>query len=395
MKYFFLLLLLVLVACNSASTPTPEPTEPSIVLSSSVTERTNLEPFTLSAEVKNFSATKVEFYQEAELIGSDETAPYTLTTDDNRFGSYTNNYTAKASNAAAETISSSVLVITTNVVTNLLLSPENPIILAGGPVTSFEAYLQTEGDSDSVSVQWSLEGPGSLSVTEGERTEYTPPATLAAETTATVTATLPDGRSGRSVITLRPATPGDSLYFVSARVFDGTDIYVTESSTGTPFPSAIVKVNGTTIPFGGGRFQGSIADIAPGETVELEITVPEGTISGSVTMPSAPDITAPAIGSSVSAANPLTLSWDIVESPANYRLGYGTDPYESALAVFANAVGSSRSYSFTDIPANKTLNLYVMAINETTSFTGPVAPGSGLYAENYDPSSSVAVTTTP
>jgi hypothetical protein len=351
----------------------------------------------LRAEVQNFpDVARVEFYEETNLLGSDETLPYDLVVDNDEFGSYSNTYTAKAVNTAGETLSSNALVITTNVLGELVLSPDDSIMVAGGPATLFEAYLQTEDAGGRVSVTWMLEGPGTLSVSEGEQTEYTPPATLEAETTATVTATLPDGRSGRIFLTLRPSTPGESIYFVNADVRPGVAyITVLENSSGAAFPSAIVSVNGTTIPFSGGRFQGFLSTIGAGETVDLEITVPEGTIRGSVMMPFAPDLIAPTDGSSVSAANPLNIAWDITESPMNFRLGYGTDPYENDLAVSTNSTGSSRSYSFTGIPANKTLNIYVIAQNKTMELTGPMTPDSGLYTQNSDGSSNATITTTP
>jgi hypothetical protein len=280
----------------------------------------------------------------------------------------------------------------------LVLSPESATVVVGRPVIPLEVYLQTKTDSDLVVVKWSLEGPGSLSVTNGERTEYTPPATLSSETTATITATLPDNSlSKKSVLTLREPTPGETSYEVYARVFgSSTDIFVTESSSSSAVPGAVVKVNGTTIPFAGGRFQGALpAAITVGETVDLEIEVPEGTIRASVIMPSAPMLTAPANDSSVSAADPLMLTWTMPESPTRFRLGYGTDPYESELAASANVLGDSRNHSFTAIPTNKTLGVYVIAINETTEATGPVALGFGLYAENSNASSRSTITTTP
>jgi hypothetical protein len=408
MKYIYLLLVLFLAACNPASTPTPEPSpnpnptpnpaDPSITLSSSVTTRTNLDPYTVTVEVKNFSeVTSVEFYKNANFVGSDETAPYELKVTAWQFGVFTDTYIAKATNANGQTISSSPLSININVAQALWISPQESVLLAGGAATSFEAYSRTEETQESVSVSWTLEGPGSLSLLSGERTQYTPPATLEGETTATVTGTLPDGSSAKGVITLRPATPTGNLYNVSARVFgSSTDIFVTESSSSSPFPSAVVKVNGTTIPFAGGRFQGALpAPIVVGETVNLEIEVPEGTIRASVVMPSAPDLTAPANDSSVSAADPLMLTWTMPESPARFRLGYGTDPYESELAASANVSGDSRNHSFTAIPTNKTLGVYVIAINETTEATGPVALGFGLYAENSNASSRSTITTTP
>lgn len=400
MNRFYLLLVLLsltalsLTACVNQPTPS---SEPSLTLSSTVTTRTNLDPFTLTVEIKNFpDVAKVEFFRGSDLIGNTESAPYKYEVTTWQFGVFSDTYTAKATNTSGVAISSSPLTINVNVPDALLVSPQESVMLAGGMATAFEAYLRTEDSSESISVNWTLEGPGSLSVPSGIRTEYTPPATLDAETTATVTGTLPDGRSARGVITLKPATPSGNLYSVNARVFgSSTDIFVTENSSSSPFPSAIVKVNGTTIPFAGGRFQGALpVAITAGETVNLEIDVPEGTIRATATMPAAPDLTAPANGSSLSAANPLELAWTMPASPSSYRLGYGTVPYESDLAVFANAPGENRTQTFTGIPANKTLNVFVIAINEVTEATGPTSDFA-LYAENSADSSRSTVTTTP
>ncbi len=386
---------------TSTSTATRDLPAATVVLTSSVTERTTLDPFTLSVQIENFpDVNKVEFYKDTELIGSDETVPYEITVVSDQFGSYTDSYIAKAISSSGESINSNAVSVTTNVAGQLLVFPNNPIILAGGSATPFETYLQEDGGSgsESISVTWTLEGPGSLSATEGIRTEYTPPATLDTETTATMTGTLPDGRSAQSVITLRPATPAGNLYYVRARVRSGVaDVSVFENSTRTVFPSALVEVNSTTIPFTSGRFQGFIPSIAPGESVNLEITVPEGVIRALVIMPSAPNLTAPASGSSVSAANPLDISWEIAENPTKFSLNYDTDPYESDLSVSVNPSGDSRNYSFTGIPANKTLVISVSAVNEQTELTGPVALDSGsiLFAENFNPSSFTTITTTP
>jgi hypothetical protein len=382
---------------TSTSSATPDLPQANVVLSSSVTNRTDLNPFTLRAEVKNFpDVVKVEFYKATERIGSDETAPYEITVVSNQFGSYSDSYTAKAIAVRGESVSSSSLTITTNVAGEIVLSPDNPIILAGGPVTLFEAYLQTDSTSEEVSVIWALEGPGSVSETEGTQTQYTPPATLDAETTATVTATLPDGRSKHSVLTLRPATPAGNLYHVNADVrTDVAYINVFESTSATAFASALVELNGTTIPYSGGRFQGFLPEITPGESADLKITVPEGVIQASITMPAAPTLTVPANGSVVSAASPLNVSWELAENPTKFVLSYGTDPYESDLAVSIHLTGNSRNHSFTGIPANKTLNISISAVNQQTEMTGPVVSGSVLGAANFNTSSSVTITTTP
>ncbi|MGA8892025.1 MAG: hypothetical protein WB493_10680 [Anaeromyxobacteraceae bacterium] len=68
--------------------------------------------------------------------------------------------------------------------TTLEVHPATITVAAGGP--GFDAV---GGLSDCPAmVRWSIAGPGSLSAMEGIPVHYTPPATVAATTTATLTA---------------------------------------------------------------------------------------------------------------------------------------------------------------------------------------------------------------
>ncbi len=79
----------------------------------------------------------------------------------------------------------SVTLSMTEMPSTLSLSPPEASVMAGGSATGFTATLS----GSSGSIVWTLSGPGSLSAEAGATTSYTPPASVQAATTATLTAT--------------------------------------------------------------------------------------------------------------------------------------------------------------------------------------------------------------
>ena len=68
---------------------------------------------------------------------------------------------------------------------SLAISPASSTVIAGGSPVNFTATLaNTTG-----TVSWALSGPGSIDPATGDTTSYTPPASVASSTTATLTAT--------------------------------------------------------------------------------------------------------------------------------------------------------------------------------------------------------------
>src|SRR5262245_42463945 len=87
---------------------------------------------------------------------------------------------------------------------SLTVSESSKTVIAGDGATTFTAALSTsERPGDVATIDWVLTGPGSISKTTGTSTDYTPPATIASSTTATLTAT--SGSLSASVaITINP-----------------------------------------------------------------------------------------------------------------------------------------------------------------------------------------------
>jgi hypothetical protein len=86
------------------------------------------------------------------------------------------------------------------------ISPESSSIVVGSPAITFQATV----DNSSASVLWRLSGAGSLNLAKGSSVEYTPPTSLPATTTATITATLEGSSiSDKATITLldKPLVP--------------------------------------------------------------------------------------------------------------------------------------------------------------------------------------------
>jgi hypothetical protein len=92
------------------------------------------------------------------------------------------------------------------------VSPASMTLTAGGPAATFTA----SSTSATASFSWSLTGDGSLSVATGPSASYTPPASVAASETVTLTVTA-GGRSGQATITVNPeAAPAVTTRTVSS-----------------------------------------------------------------------------------------------------------------------------------------------------------------------------------
>ena len=115
--------------------------------------------------------------------------------------------------------------------------------------------------------------------------------------------------------------------------------------------------------------------------LNLEIAVPEGTITGTAAIPPAPTIATPAADATVPANQPLTVTWEHT----------GPDPDRFHLHLLGNGLayvvrnipGHQRSHT---IPADQVVppsggraSLYLRAVNDGKSnFTGPVLDTSEM-----------------
>lgn len=96
---------------------------------------------------------------------------------------------------------------------SLGVNPTALVVTAGGAASNLTAT--PHGSSNAIA--WTLSGPGTISTTTGAITAYTPPASVTAETNATVIATA-GSVSGRATITINPI-PGPPIT-VAGQILD-------------------------------------------------------------------------------------------------------------------------------------------------------------------------------
>jgi hypothetical protein len=106
------------------------------------------------------------------------------------------------------------------------VSPKTQTVTMGGAAIKLSATLA----NSSAAVLWTLKGEGSLSNTKGVSVDYTPPATIAAETTAEITATLEGtSSSAKTIITIKPVAtaPGTGVLTVTIAGLERANAAVT------------------------------------------------------------------------------------------------------------------------------------------------------------------------
>ncbi len=130
---------------------------------------------------------------------------------------------------------------------SLTLSESSKTVNAGGGPTTFTATLTgTEG-----TVTWALTGPGSVSTTTGTSTDYTPPATVASPTNATLTAT--SGTLSASVaITIHPPptiTVGGKVVNVELQPMSSLVVRIVGHADATSGTDGAFNIMGVTTPY--------------------------------------------------------------------------------------------------------------------------------------------------
>jgi hypothetical protein len=136
---------------------------------------------------------------------------------------------------------------------SLTISPPSLTITTGSTPAGFTANLT--GSSSPIS--WSLAGPGSISATSGSTTSYTPPANLAAATTATLTATAGSLTANATItinvpainLTVSPSTltvPAGLTSTLFTATLTGSSNAISWSLSG---PGSITSTTGTTTSY--------------------------------------------------------------------------------------------------------------------------------------------------
>jgi len=156
------------------------------------------------------------------------------------------------------------------------------------------------------------------------------------------------------------------------------------TDTGVKYPEATVRVNDVQLNFRnppGSYYAPSIPGATTGTVLNLEIAVPEGTITATAAIPPAPTIVTPTADATVPANQPLTVTWEHTgPDPDRFHLhllGDGLD------YVVQNIPGHQRSHT---IPADRVVPpssgralLVLRAVNDgKASFRGPVLDTSEM-----------------
>jgi|KBSMisStaDraftv2_1062788.scaffolds.fasta_scaffold01062_2 hypothetical protein len=194
---------------------------------------------------------------------------------------------------------------------SLSISPPSSTVIAGGSPVNFTATLaNTTG-----TVSWALSGPGSIDPATGDTTAYTPPASVASATTATLTATS-GSLTASATITVNPPptiTVAGTVVNTSGTGVSGATVAIGSQHTTTDGTGAF-SLAGVTAPYDavvivpvGSRnaaivFKGLTRADPKLFAIAVSGSLPHnGTVSGGVTggdpLPAAADNTAVAWGS--------------------------------------------------------------------------------------------------
>lgn len=142
-----------------------------------------------------------------------------------------------------------------------------------------------------------------------------------------------------------------------------------------------MTVNGVALPYTPyDYYYGHPASsLAPGASLEMRVTVPEGDITGRSTVPANVNLTAPTDGSSINVSSVTNVAWTSATDPTEFRLGYVLTG-DSFFYPLGTAPASARTFS---VPANKlpanARMICVYGVNSgTATLTGPASSDSTL-----------------
>lgn len=129
----------------------------------------------------------------------------------------------------------------------LSISPSSTTVTAGGAPVNFSATLT----GASGTINWSLTGPGSLSATSGTSTAYTPPASVASATSATLTATS-GSLTATASITINPPptiTVAGKVVGINNQPVNGVPVVISGRPSVITAADGTFSVAGVTAPY--------------------------------------------------------------------------------------------------------------------------------------------------
>ncbi len=192
-------------------------------------------------------------------------------------------------------------------------------------------------------------------------------------------------------------TPAATYYFRAAADSTRFLVGVRRAGESASFTGATVTMNGESLSFSaseGAYFARPTVAPAPGSSLEMRVTVPEGVIAAHGTLPERVTLTEPTNGSSIRISDALHLSWTSASNPGGFHLIF-KETGGICCGDLGPVAGNARSFT---VPARRlpadTNSICVGAENIVTdTLTGPFSPGSTL--ELYSDLSCANVTTTP
>lgn len=147
-----------------------------------------------------------------------------------------------------------------------------------------------------------------------------------------------------------------------------------------------VKVNGVKIPFttvGYPGYHGQVDEwLADGDYLHLEVVTPEGVITAQDTIPEAPIMTAPSLGTILDVTQPIEVQWTSDTEPDRFNVGVSWSCGESCgTGINFNVAAVERSFRIPpdSIPAGTRVSIRVFSYNDgSETFEGPFVEGSKM-----------------
>jgi hypothetical protein len=171
---------------------------------------------------------------------------------------------------------------------------------------------------------------------------------------------------------------------------------LTITRAGMAVTDGTVTVNGVVVPHAGaGRYVGQLPDAVPaGSPLNLQVSAGGVTVQGTVLVPEAPILTAPAAGAVLAAADYITVSWTSATDPDRFIVNgdWVVDDVAFRKTFPAAATARVTRISASELPAGADITLSVVAYNDGT-FNGQADPDSRMSCGGGQPGAAITITT--
>lgn len=156
---------------------------------------------------------------------------------------------------------------------------------------------------------------------------------------------------------------------------------LTVTREGAAVTDATVTVNGVAIPHAGaGRYQGQLPTAVPaGSPLDLRVSAGGATVQGTVNVPEASVLTAPATGAVFAPGGLITVTWTSATNPDRFVVSgaWIVDGVGFGESFPAAATGRELEIATSEFPWGPDITIGVVACNDG-SFTGQAHPDSRM-----------------